>query len=312
MKNVFLNAQLKKDNAGDVLTFIASDETLDRMNEVIPIDSWDLKNFKKNPILLVNHDYAVQNIVGLAKNIRVEDKQLLFEPQFHGLTQLSLEVKALVEADILNTVSVGFMPKGPKKDGDKISNELFEISFVPVPANPSASRIKSIMDEEKIDAEKKSAIDEWVKKSGEGGGHMKPLVDELKAAAAPMDDMRTMVDDLGTLAENMDQTMEDMMNAGKGMSGATEKEGRVLSEKSRSLVLKCANILKDAAAALDELLTATDNSGKDGEGKGREPRMVKAGEDADEKSADVPKPVLRALQDFNRVSNRLLRNYKRS
>lgn len=160
MEKNYISATLER--KGEKIEFIASDETLDRQGEVIPIDSWDLRNFKKNPVLLVNHDYKVQNIVGRAKNIRIADngsgtKVLMFEPTFHGLTQLARDVEQMVRESILNTVSVGFMRKMPDHDGDKQLNELMEISFVPVPANPSAERIKSLMNTE-ISAEEEAAI----------------------------------------------------------------------------------------------------------------------------------------------------------
>lgn len=132
------------------IVFIATDETLDRQGEVIAFESWDLGNFVKNPVLLVNHDYKVQNIVGLASGLRrnESEKSIEFTPVFHGITSLSREVEKMVEEGILNTVSVGFMRRPAREDGDKQTNELMEISFVPVPANPSAERIRSIMTED--------------------------------------------------------------------------------------------------------------------------------------------------------------------
>lgn len=168
MDKEFLYAQLKK--TGEKIEFIASDETLDRQGEVIPIESWDLKNFKKNPVLIVNHDYKVQNIVGRAKNLRMDGKTLVFEPMFHELTQLAKEVKAMVEEGMLNTVSVGFMPIWPKKDGEKVKNELLEISFVPVPANPSASRISKALEdqaEKGIEPEAEDQIKSFLEESEE-------------------------------------------------------------------------------------------------------------------------------------------------
>jgi len=147
MSKQFLQAELKKE--GDTIEFIATDETLDRHGEKISIDSWDLKNFKKNPVLLVNHDYRVQNIVGKAKNLRTEGKKLIFEPVFHELTDLAEEVSAMVKEGFLNTVSVGFLPHWPEQKGQDVTNELLEISFVPIPANPRAERVKALAEEAK-------------------------------------------------------------------------------------------------------------------------------------------------------------------
>jgi hypothetical protein len=131
----------------DRILFIASTEQVDRHGESIPIDTWDLKNFKKSPKLFVDHDAKVENIVGKAKKVWIEGKQLLFEPVFHGITELSRTVEKMVNEGILDTVSVGFMEK-MAKNGD-IDRELLEISFVGIPANVGAHRLKSI-DEKKI------------------------------------------------------------------------------------------------------------------------------------------------------------------
>lgn len=133
-------ADIKIYTKGEHITFVASDETLDRMGEVLPIDSWDLSKYRANPLLLANHDYSVENIVGRARSIRIDKvkKQLTFDAEFHEITELAKAVKTMVMDGFLKTVSVGFIPHGPKKDGDHDTNELLEISFVPVPANPGA------------------------------------------------------------------------------------------------------------------------------------------------------------------------------
>lgn len=163
MKKQFIEAKLER--KGDHLSFVASDETLDRAGEVIPIETWDLTNFMRNPVLLVNHDYRVENIVGLAKNLRIQGKKLLFDVFFHGLTELAKSVAEMVKEEVLNTVSVGFIPHGPEKDGDLGRNELLEISFVAVPANPNAERLKSLADQ--VTDEKKVEIKSWLEKQNE-------------------------------------------------------------------------------------------------------------------------------------------------
>lgn len=160
----FIEAVVQKAEDGKI-TFVASDETLDRSGEVIPIETWDLTNFMRNPVMLVDHDYCVENIIGLAKNIRIEGKQLLFEPVFHEITELAKSVSQMVLEGVLNTVSVGFLPHGPIKDGDTGRNELLEISFVAVPANPSAERLKSL--QKQVTEENKMQIKSWVEKQNE-------------------------------------------------------------------------------------------------------------------------------------------------
>ena len=152
MKTKFIQAVMEKN--GDDIVFVATDETLDRHNESIPMDSWDLDNYLAAPRLLVDHDHRVEKIVGRAADVKVTAKRMTFRPEFHDITQLSREVKQMVLDGHLNTVSVGFIPHAAEKGEEYGKNELVEISFVTVPANPSAQRVKSLLDEAEKDEEK--------------------------------------------------------------------------------------------------------------------------------------------------------------
>jgi hypothetical protein len=219
MDKKFIEAKLEK-LADGKLEFVATDETLDRQGEVIPIDSWDLGNFKKNPVLLVNHDYKVQNIVGRAENLRFMDrggkKMMTFEPVFHGITQLAREVEAMVRETILNTVSVGFMRRAPGQDGDKQLNELMEISFVPVPANPGAERIKSLIDP-KLSTEDEKAVKDFAEQkegrviSGKNRARMQEMIGMADESIGKLQSMREM---MGTMMDETDpgKAVEDIKN----------------------------------------------------------------------------------------------------
>lgn len=135
-KNLFVKSEY------DVETkqAIASTQVVDRMGEVIDQSGWDLKNFKKNPILLWGHDHS-EPAIGTAKGIKVvgegKKAQLMFTPEFHDITPKAAAVKALYDAGILNSFSVGFQPI--ESDGNTYTKqELHEISAVNVPANPEA------------------------------------------------------------------------------------------------------------------------------------------------------------------------------
>ena len=121
-----------------------SDETPDRMDDVILSDGWQLDNFKKNPIALFGHrsDFPI----GKWKDLRVVDKQLRGQLELapKGTSDRIDEIRKLVEADILRAVSVGFRPleSRPREESDWGSFftkcELVETSLVSVPANPNA------------------------------------------------------------------------------------------------------------------------------------------------------------------------------
>ncbi|WP_338821678.1 phage major capsid protein [Bradyrhizobium septentrionale] len=128
----------------DGLEFVLSDETPDRMDDVIMSDGWDLSNFKKNPIALFGHQSSFP--IGKWKNVRVVDKQLrgTLELAPAGISDRIDEIRRLIEADILRAVSVGFRPKEskPRAESDYgvffTKSELVETSVVSVPANPNA------------------------------------------------------------------------------------------------------------------------------------------------------------------------------
>lgn len=126
------------------LEFVLSDETPDRMDDVIMSDGWDLTNFKRNPIALFGHQSSFP--IGKWKNVRVVDKELrgVLELAPEGTSDRIDEIRRLIDADILRAVSVGFKPKEskPRPGADFglffTKSELVETSVVSVPANPNA------------------------------------------------------------------------------------------------------------------------------------------------------------------------------
>jgi len=134
-------------SADDPFTFVMSDETVDRMGDVIVAKGWDLSEFKKNPIALWGHDH--RSPIGTWERVRIEGKRLM------GRLKLAAEgtsaeidtIRSLMEQRILKAVSVGFMPDEyeERKDGKGnflgitfTKTVLHETSLVSVPANPNA------------------------------------------------------------------------------------------------------------------------------------------------------------------------------
>jgi HK97 family phage prohead protease len=141
----------RKTHAGQVsgLEFVLSDDTPDRLDDIIQADGWDLKNFKRNPIALFNHNSDFP--IGKWRNLRVEKNELRghLELAPEGTSQRIDEIRKLIDAKILKAVSVGFRPlEHKRRDEDEkdyrgfghrfIRSELVETSLVSVPANPNA------------------------------------------------------------------------------------------------------------------------------------------------------------------------------
>jgi HK97 family phage major capsid protein/HK97 family phage prohead protease len=125
--------------SSDPLEFVMSDETVDRMGEVISADGWRLGNFKNHPIALFGHDSKF--IIGHWRNVRVQGKRLLGQLELlPAVSDRLRELHAAVQAGIARAVSVGF--HAFKMDGNRyIDQELVECSLVAVPANPNALQV---------------------------------------------------------------------------------------------------------------------------------------------------------------------------
>ncbi|MGO9622147.1 MAG: HK97 family phage prohead protease [Desulfobaccales bacterium] len=145
------------------LEFIGSTADVDRYGDIIEVAGWDLKNFQKNPVILWAHNYGLPP-VGTAKKVTKVDKALVFEVYFPKDDEINAAgwpdnmptpetVYRLCLAGVLRTTSVGFQgletepiygePQGedgwrPRTGTRYLKQDLYELSIVPVPANPYA------------------------------------------------------------------------------------------------------------------------------------------------------------------------------
>jgi HK97 family phage prohead protease len=138
MDKLYLEANVKQKDG--VIEGIASTAIVDRQNESVNVDGWDIKNFKKAPRLLWAHDHT-EPAIGKVTKIAVEGegkrRHLKFNAIFQDVTEKARAIKKLVEDGFINTFSVGFRPL--EMEGNEIiKQELLEISVVNVPANPEA------------------------------------------------------------------------------------------------------------------------------------------------------------------------------
>ena len=70
-----------KTHASEVkgMSFVLSDQSVDRMGDIIMADGWKLCNFKRNPIALGFHRNDF--IVGTWKDVRIENSELRGRPR---------------------------------------------------------------------------------------------------------------------------------------------------------------------------------------------------------------------------------------
>ncbi len=152
-KSTDIQIKAGQQSADDPMTFVMSDETVDRIGDVIRADGWNLSEFKRNPIALFGHEHSFP--IGTWKNVRVEGKRLLGQLKMaaEGTSERIDEIRRLIEQRVLRAVSVGFRikeyepmdEKDPFGPWDIKKAELHETSVVSVPANPSAVMLAKSM-----------------------------------------------------------------------------------------------------------------------------------------------------------------------
>ncbi len=136
------------DAINQTMTMVVSTEDEDREGDIIEAAGWDLKAYKKNPVVLFAHNYS-QPPVAKALDIRIEDGKLISTLQF-APTPFAQEVWTLYSQGFMRAASVGFLPKRWEEHTDAErrgmwgmpriykEQELLEYSLVPVPANANA------------------------------------------------------------------------------------------------------------------------------------------------------------------------------
>lgn len=136
----YLEAAIEKAADGSFIA-IASTNMVDRHGEVVDNNGWDLKAFKKNPVILWGHDHN-EPAIGMSKKTWVDgtgkQAKLMIQPVLHEVTEKARAIKQLVEMGIIKTLSVGFRPLESPDGVTFTKNELLEVSMVNVPANAEA------------------------------------------------------------------------------------------------------------------------------------------------------------------------------
>lgn len=132
------------DEASRSFEVVASTSVVDSYDEIVA-QNWDLTRFAANPVVLYAHqsrELPIGTAEAAVKNGQLEARITLVSEKANPKAQQVLE---LIREGALRAVSVGFMPRDvrfEKRDGREVfvldNNELWEISVVPVPANPEA------------------------------------------------------------------------------------------------------------------------------------------------------------------------------
>lgn len=216
MSEFIVKAEVEKTDKG--LLAVASSSVVDRHGEIVSVTGWDLKNFKKNPVLLWSHDHTIP-AVGVAKTIKVEGTgktaKLMFTPEFHDITPEAKAIKTMFDQGILNSFSVGFKPID--MDGNVYTKqELLEISAVNVPANPEARMLAY--------------------KSLESAGFDKSVIKSV--VGEPEEELINDVDDMQSLRDELAEVKEQLADVVKGLKHLNPQGRKEEVVKSRLSLAK--------------------------------------------------------------------------
>ena len=258
-----------EDTAAGTFEVIITTENLDRYQEVIKLDGWELDHYLKNPVVLWGHDH--QKPIGLATSVEIADGKMVAKGKF-APTAFAQEIRQLYDAGIIKATSVGFIEK--EREGNLITKaELLEFSFVSVPANPYALSLAM---------EKELSIDGLVTK---GFMHVEKDAEEAAEPEAARD----------AVAE--DHPAEEAAPADAANDNESGEAERSFSTKQLDPVI--AN-LRSVLVALEAL------SVKSGEPEGDEPAQGDAEETEEERKYREFTEMRKLLQDFSTLTSEVL------
>ena len=167
------------DAKGNVIPWVLSTETVDRDGDIIRQRGWDLKAFRRNPVVLLSHDSS-QLPIGVVENIKKCEHKgrpaLVGDIKFAvDESERAAEAFRLAKAGVLKAGSVGFMPiktfippTDEKRDELGLGkygvvfekSSLLEFSLCSVPSNPDAIQCSTEKEIERmLRARAKSYID---------------------------------------------------------------------------------------------------------------------------------------------------------
>lgn len=236
----------------------------DRSNDVVLPTGMLVENYLRNPVVAAFHRYD-QPAIGKTLEVQQTDDGIMAKVQFvpKGISATADQLYEMYKSGFMNAWSIGFIPKKWSERGANMSDgrefqewELLEYSAVLVPDNPDAlTMLRSKGIEAEADKEFTQEVD----------------MNEVKKLLSPVInfevDTKTKI--LTIISQNGEkltfQTSEDysthlseLLKADKEM-----KEGRVLSEKNRSLISGVIEQMNAAIKAMQDLIEATDKEPKE-------------------------------------------------
>jgi HK97 family phage prohead protease len=240
----FVPYEVKTDDEKRSVTFTITTGAVDRDNDTINVDGWDLKSYLKNPVVLFAHRSdlpPVAKATSVVKTAGALRATTEFLPA--GIYPLADQVYEMVKRGFLRATSVGFRPKRDKyswneeRGGiDFEEQELLEFSVVPVPSNPEALL---------------SASKDFASAGPESLAAFRKAFDLAEQALSK---------DSGTMA-----TLHpgELVLSGKEVGAAIAKAGRRLSAKTEASLKSARTSVDEAAKHLKDVLAEAEGEIED-------------------------------------------------
>ena len=120
---------------------LITSQAVDRDNEVILTDGWEVEDYMKNPVVMLFHRLDMLP-VGITETLTKTEQGYVAEGRFApaDANPIAQQVRKLYDLGIMRAASVGFMVKQRDRANPSVivKAALYEWSFVPVPSNPDA------------------------------------------------------------------------------------------------------------------------------------------------------------------------------
>lgn len=151
---LFNKSEVTEEDDTVKVSMVMSDSSIDRDEERILTEGWDLKSYLDNPVLLWSHD-RTRPAIGYMENLttsKILKGTAAFVPK--AVDHFGWSIGQKVSLGILRAGSVGFNPlewkfiDDPKDSAwlEFSKQELWEFSICNVPANPRALVQNSVID----------------------------------------------------------------------------------------------------------------------------------------------------------------------
>lgn len=128
------------------MDFVLSDESINSYGYVTLTNGIDVEDFKKNPVMLWNHDRD-RGPIGKWENLRVKNGKLIGTPVLYkGDDPFINKLQGMLDQGIINAASIGLTILDAVRDESLelarvTKSKLREVSLVDFPANSNAVRV---------------------------------------------------------------------------------------------------------------------------------------------------------------------------